>query len=265
MLDVGSADGSVLEFDRLSVRYGEGAPAVQGISLRVARAERVVLLGPSGSGKTTLLNVAAGIVAPTAGSWRLFGVDPLALRPRSLRSLRAHVGMVHQQLHLVAPLKVIHNVNAGALGSWSMSRAVRSLLRPVEPSLAVAVLDRLGIGEKAFARTSSLSGGQQQRVALARVLRQQPNLILADEPVSAVDPTWSAEVLRLLGEEVRERHAAVVIALHDVELARSFGDRLVGVRDGRVIFDGPPSAVTDDMISALYAFGAPRLPAALLR
>jgi phosphonate transport system ATP-binding protein len=246
-----------LTLDQIVVRYDATTTAVDGVSISVRRGERVALLGPSGSGKSTLLNVIAGVVPPTRGTITVLGVQPSTLHGRVLRSLRARVGMVHQQLHLVPTLKVIHNVNAGRLGRWSGPTALRSLLRPVEFDDALAVLGQLGIADKATVRTSSLSGGQQQRVALARVLRQQPDVILADEPVSAVDPTWSSEVLTLLTKEVHTRGATLVVALHDVRLAREFCDRLVGIRHGRVVFDRPVADVDDQTIDALYAFAEP--------
>jgi phosphonate transport system ATP-binding protein len=246
-----------LTLDQIVVRYDATTTAVDGVSFSVRRGERVALLGPSGSGKSTLLNVIAGVVPPTRGTVTVLGVQPSTLHGRVLRSLRARVGMVHQQLHLVPTLKVIHNVNAGRLGRWSGSTALRSLLRPVEFDDALAVLGQLGIADKATVRTSSLSGGQQQRVALARVLRQQPDVILADEPVSAVDPTWSSEVLTLLTNEVHTRGATLVVALHDVGLAREFCDRLIGIRHGRVVFDRPVADVDDQIIDALYAFAEP--------
>ncbi len=253
----GSSSSPALHLQDVTVCYDAKSCALQGITLRVERGERVALLGPSGSGKTTILNVCAGIVAPTSGQIDVLAEDLSLLRNSERRLLRARVGMVHQQLHLVPPLKVIHNVNAGRLGQWSTFRALRSLVRPVELDESRAVLARLGIEDKVFSRVSALSGGQQQRVAMARVLRQQPELVLADEPVSAVDPSWSAEVLRLLGEEVRERTATLVVALHDVGLARQFCDRLIGVRGGRIVFDGSSAAVTDGQIEELYAFATP--------
>jgi phosphonate transport system ATP-binding protein len=244
-----------IRFDDVSVRYpGAQSPAIDHVSFAVAPGERVGLLGPSGSGKTTLLNVAAGLVHPSAGT--LFRDDvPLgSFVGRARRSSDASVGMVHQQLNLVGSLRVVHNVNAGALGTWSLQKSIRSLwFGAHELDEAQVALQRLGIGDKVRARTSELSGGQQQRVALARVLRQRPEVLLADEPVSAIDPAWSAEVLTVLTEEVTSRSASLLVSLHDVDLAFRFCDRLIGLRDGSVAFDLPSSDVSTTQIHDLYS------------
>jgi phosphonate transport system ATP-binding protein len=244
-----------IRFDDVSVRYpGASIPAVAHVSFMVAPGERVGLLGPSGSGKTTLLNVAAGLVTATSGT--LFRDDAALgslLGPTRRRSDSA-VGMVHQQLNLVGSLRVVHNVNAGALGTWSASKSIRSLwFGAQELEDAKVALQRLGIGDKIRTRTSELSGGQQQRVALARVLRQRPKVLLADEPVSAVDPAWSAEVLTVLTEEVRSRNACLLVSLHDVDLAFRFCDRLIGLRNGSIAFDQSSADVTKQQIHELYS------------
>jgi phosphonate transport system ATP-binding protein len=243
-----------LAFDSVGVRYpGADTPAVAGVSFSVAPGERVGLLGSSGSGKTTLLNVAAGLVMPTTGVATRDGIPLDSLAGSARRKSDIQVGMVHQQLSLVGSLKVIHNVNAGALGTWSFGRAIRSLwFGGLDAESAKTALARLGIADKLSARTSELSGGQQQRVALARVLRQCPELLLADEPVSAVDPAWSTEVLTVLTEEVTGRNASLLVSLHDVELALQFCDRLVGLRHGRVVFDLPTTDVSRVQLASLY-------------
>jgi phosphonate transport system ATP-binding protein len=236
----------------LHVDFGE-VRAVRGVSLQVAGGERVALIGPSGAGKTTVMRVVAGLEQPTSGSVSVLGQPRHALHGRANRRLCARVGMVHQQLLLTPSLRVVHNVNAGLLGSWSIGRALRSLAWPVGEDEARAALDRVGIGEKLRERTDSLSGGQQQRVALARVLVQKPELLLADEPVSAVDPAWSERMLQVLTDEVQERNAGLLVVLHDVELALRFCDRIVGMRDGAVVFDRRPRELDPATIDELYA------------
>jgi phosphonate transport system ATP-binding protein len=245
----------VLTFDHIGVRYpGADAHAVDDISFTVSPGERVGLLGPSGSGKTTLLNVAAGLVAPTAGQVLRDGIALNTMGASARRSSDAHVGMVHQQLNLTGSLWVVHNVNAGVLGQWSLAKSLRSLwFGSLDQEKARAALDRLGIADKLKTRTDDLSGGQQQRVALARVLRQQPELLVADEPVSAVDPAWSYEVLSILSSEVAVRDAALLVSLHDVELALQFCDRLIGLRNGSIAFDLPTAQVSTAQISSLYS------------
>jgi phosphonate transport system ATP-binding protein len=245
----------ILTFDRVGVRYpGADRDAVTDVSFSVSPGERVGLLGSSGSGKTTLLNVAAGLVTPTEGQLLRNSVALAAMRGATRRSSDSLVGMVHQQLDLTGSLLVVHNVNAGMLGQWSLMKSLRSLwFGSLDQDKAHETLARLGIADKLKTRTDELSGGQQQRVALARVLRQQPEFIVADEPVSAVDPAWSHEVLSLLSSEVTARKASLLISLHDVDLAVQFCDRLIGLRSGQVAFDLPAERVSSTQLSSLYS------------
>ena len=226
--------------------------ALDGFDLDVRAGERVALVGPSGAGKTTALRLSTGSVRPTSGTVEVLGQDLDAATPGQLRDIRRRVGTVYQQLNLVGPLRVVHNVNAGRLGAWGRARAVRSLVKPVEVDLARNALARVGIADKLFERTDRLSGGEQQRVALARVLVQQPELILADEPVSSLDPARAEEVMDLLVEVVGDRSRTLVVSLHDFALARRRCDRIVGVKGGRVAFDLPAGEVTDELGLALY-------------
>jgi phosphonate transport system ATP-binding protein len=238
--------------DGLSVTYGDGRVALHDVSLRVHPGERVALVGPSGAGKSTLLGVCNGTVPPSAGRVTVLGADPSALRGARLRHLRARVATVHQQLHLVGQLRVVHNVNAGRLGQWPPLRSLWSLVRPQGVAEAREALARVGLADRLYDRTDTLSGGQQQRVALARVLVQRPDLVLADEPVSALDPARAREVAALLGALAGEG-CAVLTSMHDLALARVSCDRLVGLRDGRLVFDRPPDAVDDEVAAALFA------------
>jgi len=182
----------------------------------------------------------------------VLGQDLETATAGQLRDVRRRVGTVYQQLNLVGPLRVVHNVNAGRLGSWGTGRALRSLVKPVQLDVARDALARVGIADRLFERTDRLSGGEQQRVALARVLVQQPELILADEPVSSLDPARAEEVMDLLGEVVADRSRTLLVSLHDFGLARRRCDRVVGVKAGRVVFDLPAGDVTDDLGVALY-------------
>ncbi len=228
-------------------------PALSDITLRVAAGERVALVGPSGAGKTTLLHLLNGTLLPDVGSVRALGQDWATLSPRQARRVQAQIGTVYQQFHLVGNLKVIHNVNAGRLGEWSAWQALTSLLWPRDRTSAETALARVGVADKLMARTSELSGGQQQRVALARVLVQNPQAILADEPTASLDPERSREIMALLTKLAREDGKTLVASLHDFELARTFCERLVGMRLGRVVFDLPVDAVTPEQVAALYA------------
>jgi phosphonate transport system ATP-binding protein len=235
------------------VRVSYGArPAIDGIDLDVRAGERVALVGPSGAGKTTVLRTCNGTIVPTAGHVTVLGHDFTVASGGERRAVRRRIGTVYQQLHLVGPLRVVHNVNAGRLAEWSGARALRSLVRPVEVDAVRDALARVGIADKIFERTERLSGGEQQRVALARVLRQDPELILADEPVSSLDPARAEEVMDLLCGVVAGGARTLIVSLHDFGLARRRCDRIVGLRAGRIVFDLPAAAVDEARGADLY-------------
>ena len=232
-------------------RFGS-TEALANINLRIWPGERVALVGPSGAGKSTLLALLNGSLLPSTGEVRVLGHDLAQLRPRARRTVQHQVGTVYQQFHLVDSLQVIHNVNAGQLGRWSSLKALVSLVWPLETAAAAQALQQVGIAEKLYARTGQLSGGQQQRVALARVLVQNPAAILADEPISNVDPERSREILGLLRDLSQQTGKTLVTSLHLVEFAHSHFERIIGVRAGRIFFDCRAEAVTPAMIAALY-------------
>ena len=231
----------------------DGRAVLEGIDLSVASGEAVAVVGPSGAGKTTLLRLLNGTVRPSAGRVEVDGVDLASLSRAALREVRAAVGFVHQDHSLVPILKVGQNVSAGRLGRQGLWRAARSLLWPTREELAAvhAVLERVGIPEKLFHRTDTLSGGQQQRVAIARALYQDPQALLADEPVASVDPARGRDIMRLLTELAAERGLTLVASLHDLEMARTF-PRVVGLREGRLAFDAPTGEVPARDFEELY-------------
>jgi len=245
------SQGPVIRLRSVTVDAGS-TRALDDVDLVVRRGERVALVGPSGAGKTTLLMVINGTVVPDRGAVTVLGSAPGSADRRS----RTRVGTVYQQLHLIGPLQVVHNVNAGRLPAWSLGRALWSLVRPQETTAVAEVLDRVGIAHKARERTERLSGGEQQRVAIARVLAQRPEVLLADEPVSSLDPARAREVMDLLRSLAVEAGRTLVVSLHAFALARSHCDRIVGLRGGRVVFDAPAAAVGDDMAAALYDLDA---------
>ena len=235
----------------VSLSYG-AEEVLHDIDLEVRPGEVVALVGPSGAGKSTLLSLANASFLPDAGTVALLGEDSTTLRSRSARRrVRARVGTVQQSPQLPGSLQVVHNVNAGRIGSWSFGRSLWSLVHPLGVDEVQAALDDLGIGHLTRARTDTLSGGQQQRVAMARVLVQRPALMLADEPVSAVDPAWSRRVLELLLRLAGEG-AGVLVAIHDIDLALESVTRVVGLRDGRIRFDLPPTEVDAARLADLY-------------
>ncbi|MFQ5882665.1 MAG: phosphonate ABC transporter ATP-binding protein [Candidatus Methylomirabilales bacterium] len=227
--------------------------AVDDVSMKIAPGERVAVIGPSGAGKTTLFRLLNLTLPPDGGRLFLGDLDVSELHGRALRAARRRIGTIYQQHNLVLRLPVVHNVLAGRLGAWSGWRAVWSLLRPWELDTAHAALSQVSIPEKLYARTDELSGGQQQRVAIARVLIQNPEVILADEPVSSVDPKLAHSIVKLLVEISQTSGKTLLMNLHSVELALTYFPRIIGFRDGRVQFDRPPVEVTEELLVRLYA------------
>ena len=241
------------ELQDVRKRFDDGTLALEGISLTVGRGEHVAFIGPSGAGKTTLVRILNLTLRPTSGTVRLDGVNVAALSGGQLRRARTRIGTVYQQQNLVGRMRVVHNVLAGHLGRWSVTTAVASLIRPRAAPDAARALAQVGIPEKLWARTDELSGGQQQRVAIARVLVQDPDVILADEPVSSVDPTLAVTIVTLLRDLSAESRKTLVMNLHSVELALTYFPRIVGIREGRVHFDLSPDKVTAELLQELYA------------
>ncbi len=233
--------------------FADGTLAVDSLSLTVGRGEQVAFIGPSGAGKTTLFRVLNLTLRPTSGTVRLDGTDVATLTGAELRRARMRIGTIYQQQNLVGRLRVVHNVLAGNLGRWSMLAAAASLVRPRGADEASRALAQVGIPEKLWARTDELSGGQQQRVAIARVLIQNPDVILADEPVSSVDPTLAVTIVSLLRDISSEWRKTLLMNLHSVELALRYFPRIIGIREGRVHFDLSPDKVGADRLEELYA------------
>ena len=234
----------------LCKRYGE-QPALDGVDLDVAAGELCVVLGPSGAGKSTLLRCINRLVEPDAGEVRIDGRPPPATRA-ALRELRATVGMIFQQHNLVPRLSVLKNVLAGRLARVPLWASLLHVFPRRDVAIALAGLHGVGLAERAGERADRLSGGQQQRVAIARALAQEPRVLLADEPVASLDPRTAHVVLEDLRRAAHELQLAVVCNLHQVELAREFADRVVGIAAGRVVFDGPPSALDDAALRRIY-------------
>lgn len=241
----------ILQLFQVTHKFGSFV-ALRNINLQICPGERVALVGSSGAGKSTLLRLLNGTLSPTKGEIWVLGQNLATLSPRQLRRVQQQIGTIYQQLHLVDNLRVIHNVNAGHLGRWSFFKAAFSLLYPLEVETAAKALQQVGIVNKIYTRTDSLSGGQQQRVALARVLVQDPQVILADEPISSLDPQLSLEMVNLLRDLSLYRGKTLVMSLHSIDLAISHCDRAIGLRQGKIVFDTPTSQVSDAMIKDLY-------------
>lgn len=226
--------------------------ALTDVSLCIEAGERVALVGPSGAGKSTLLALLNGSLLPTQGSVKVLGRETASLSPSVLRQTQSQIGTIYQQFHLVDGLSVIHNVNAGQLGRWSLLKSIASLAHPLDIDTAARALAQVGIAEKIYERTDSLSGGQQQRVALARVLVQNPAAILADEPISNLDPERGREIMDLLRELCDTLNKTLVAAVHAIDFAPTHFQRVIGLRHGSVLFDLPAHQLTQDKIDALY-------------
>jgi phosphonate transport system ATP-binding protein len=245
-----------LRTESLSVAYPDGTLALQRASLTFARGQFTVLLGASGAGKSTLLRCLNGLVRPTAGRVIAPGIGDMA-HPRALRRHRRQTGMVFQQHHLIGRLTVLSNVLTGRLGYRSALGTLLPWSR-AEQTLALAALERVGMLEHALKRADQLSGGQQQRVGVARALVQAPRIVLADEPVASLDPATAARLLEMLHGICKTDRITAVVSLHQVQFARRFADRIVGLAHGTVIFDGSPAQLTDDIVALLYGAPSPR-------
>ncbi len=246
-----AAADALIRLDGVTKTFGS-TTALKGASLQVARGEIVVLLGLSGSGKSTLLRHLDGLEVPTSGSVEVLGQQVPALKGKALRSLRSRVGFIFQQFELVPSLTVLENVLTGSLSSvtgprlglWGYARS--SKLRALEH------LDRVGLLDRAYQRSDTLSGGQQQRVAIARALMQKPDILLADEPVASLDPESSDQVMALIREIAADEGLTVVCSLHQVDLAISWADRIVGLRHGEVVLDTPTTDLTKAEVMEIY-------------
>ena len=251
---------AALALEDVGLVHANGQRALQGVSLRVAPGARVAVIGPSGAGKTSLLRIAATSMRASEGRVELLGARPWQLRARPLKALRARIGLIHQAPPIPPRLRVVTAVLAGRLGAWSGAHALASLLVPGDIAGAQAALARLDLADRLFDRCDRLSGGQLQRVGMARVLYQAPELLLADEPVSALDPTLADLAVGELIAQSRSTGATLVASLHAVDLALKWFDRIVGLRAGMVAFDAPAAAVSRTMLRELYATEGGTLP-----
>ncbi len=242
-----------LRLSGVGLTHANGQVALSGITLQLEPGERVAIIGPSGAGKTSLLRLLATALQPSNGRIELLGQQPWTLSARARQHLRARIGLIHQAPPLPPRQRVVTSVLAGKLGQWSIARSLLNLLHPLDIPAARAALARLDLADKLFQRCDQLSGGQLQRVGIARVLYQAPELILADEPVSAMDPILAGHTLGVLNEEARRRGITLLASLHAVELALAHFPRIIGIREGRILFDLAPAQISQEQLDALYA------------
>jgi phosphonate transport system ATP-binding protein len=256
--DAGGAEkvGSPLAIDvsNLRVRYRRtGSDALSGLNLRVQEGETVALIGTNGSGKSTLLRCLVRLVEPADGTISLGSTTVTKASRRALRDIRRDVGFVFQGFHLIPRLTAFHNVMHGAMGRRG-ARCAWPITSPGEVRRdAIGCLERVGLGGYANRRVDTLSGGQQQRVAIARMLMQKPRIILADEPVASLDPASATAVMELLCSIAAERDVTVVMALHQIDLALRYADRVVGLRNGVLELDRAAASCDPDQLSPIFA------------
>lgn len=242
----------MLALKHLSKAYVAGKPVLTDINLEIAARGITSVIGPSGTGKSTLIRCINRLVEPTLGEILFDGQDLVQLNSAELRRARRHIGMVFQEFNLVERLTVMENLLSGRLGYVSPWRAWRRKFPPDDIRKAFELLDVVGLTGFAHRRADALSGGQRQRVGIARAVMQEPKLLLADEPTSSLDPKTSVEIMELLAGVGRARAIPVLINMHDVELARRFADRIVGMSGGRIVFDGSPVYLTDGILKQIY-------------
>ena len=242
----------MIEFTNVDVTYPGGFKALKDVSLTIPDGELLVIVGLSGAGKSTLLRAINGFVPITAGSVKVDGQEVVGAGRSELRQLRSHIGMIFQTFNLVKRTSVINNVLMGRLSKVASWRSMIGYWPAEDKELALQALERVEIVEKAYVRASDLSGGQQQRVGIARALAQEPTVLLADEPVASLDPVTSHTVMQDLRRINRELGITTIINLHFLDLARSYGKRLIGLRDGKLVYDGNINDVDDDTFREIY-------------
>ena len=242
----------MLKISGLSKVYPTGAAALKNVSFSVGEPKVVTIIGPSGAGKSTLIRCINRLVEPTTGKIMLDDVDILALNRHDLREARRRMGMIFQEYNLVERLTVMENLLSGRLGYVGFWRTYGRKFPAEDVAAAFALLERVGLSGYQNTRADALSGGERQRVGISRALMQKPDLLLVDEPTASLDPKTSRQIMRILVELAHERGTPALVNLHDVALAQSFSDRIIGLRSGEVVFDGPPEQVTAQVLTKIY-------------
>jgi phosphonate transport system ATP-binding protein len=242
----------MLRLEKLTKVYRTGDRALSAVDLEVPQGQVMALIGPSGAGKSTLIRCINRLVEPTSGKVTLDGVDITALGAAALRRERRRMGMIFQEYALVERLTVMENVLSGRLGYVGFWRSFLRRFPQSDVDEAFRLLDRVGLLAMADKRADELSGGQRQRVGIARALIQNPALLLVDEPTASLDPKTSRQIMRLVRELCAERGLATIINIHDVALAQMFVERVVGLKSGEIAFDGPPEALTPEVLTTIY-------------
>jgi len=239
-------------FKNVSVIYPNGFKALRNINLQINDGEFVIIIGPSGAGKSTLIRTINGFVKISEGELIVNGKNIKNLNEKELRILRREIGMIFQNFNLVKRISVLRNVLIGRLGYISTIKSIFNLFGKEDIELAFENLRRVGIEDKAYVRADQLSGGQQQRVAIARALTQKPKIILADEPVASLDPPTAKVVMDYLKQFNKELGITTIINLHDIDLVMEYGKRVIGLRNGEIIYDGKVENINDKVLKEIY-------------
>ena len=242
----------MIEFQNVSKRYPNGFEALKNINLKIEQGEFVAVIGLSGAGKSTLIRTINRMHDITEGTLTVDGTNVMELQGKQLRTFRRKIGMIFQSFNLITRTTVIKNVLTAFVPELPWWRALLGILTKVETTAALESLDKMGILDKAFVRADQLSGGQQQRVALARTLAQNPQIILADEPVASLDPITARQVMDDFQRINQDMNITVIINIHHVELALQYASRVVGIREGKIVYDGPASQVDQDILDSIY-------------
>jgi phosphonate transport system ATP-binding protein len=243
---------SMIEFNHVSKKYPNGFEALKDINLTIEQGEFVAIIGLSGAGKSTLLRTINRMHDITEGSLTVDGTDVMQLRGGQLRKFRRKIGMIFQSFNLVTRTRVINNVLMSKVPDLSFLRALFGVYPKENKLEALEALDKVGILDKAFVRADQLSGGQQQRVALARTLAQNPQIILADEPVASLDPVTAKQVMGDFQRINKDMNITILLNIHHVDLALQYASRVVGIRSGEIVYDGPATEVTEEILNEIY-------------
>ncbi len=242
----------MLRLENFTKRYPTGDLALDDVTVEIPTGQVVALIGPSGAGKSTLIRCINRLVEPTSGAAILDGVNLTTLGSRALRKARRHMGMIFQEYALVERLSVMENVLSGRLGYVGFWRSWFRKFPQSDIDEAFRLMERVGISEMADKRADALSGGQRQRVGIARALIQNPNLLLVDEPTASLDPKTARQIMRLITELCSERGLAAIVNIHDVALAQMYAERIIGLREGVLVFDGLPDELTPEVLTDIY-------------
>lgn len=243
---------AVLSMHGISMVYPNGTQALRDVNLTIYEGEFIAIIGPSGSGKSTLLRSINRLVTPTSGTLNVKDIEVLTASKQELRNVRSRIGMIFQNYNLVHRSSVLENVLHGRLGQMSTFKGFMGLYSEKDKRHAIRLLEDIGLGEKVYARADALSGGQMQRVGICRALSQNPDLMLADEPIASLDPKASKDVMDTL-KRVNEAQGITTIAnLHQVDVAKHYATRIIALKHGRIVFDDSPDKLSDALIHDLY-------------